>query len=510
MIQPQTRLVVADNTGAKEIMCIKVLGGSFAIAKYISKKTGMDLRDLPYSVLSSSALRKKIGQTTFYTATDGNHGRGIAWAANQLGQKAVVRMPRGSSPIRQKNILKEKAIATIEEEERLVERRRLRFPTFDSMPCPGARLEDLDLDLFRHVYLPKAFDEETLAAETRPIERQLESLCFHSTESGCPTNAGVILFGRNPLRFLPGDYIQFVQFAGTTRGSDILNQQEFRGGLVKVLPEIDAFIQAAVVKSRPVPVTVLREKTVFEYPKWSIRELMMNAVMHRDYRSTGPTMVYQYSDRIEILNSGGLYGRVNPANFPDENDYRNPIVADAMRTLGYVNRFGRGIGRVRTELAENGNGEPIFETGQTGSFRVVVGRSKFAGANDEEHSQKTPERAGKTVERSGKTVERAEKTEEHAGKTVERAEKTEERAEKIRIWATTAIPPDVRQDARCNMASILMEIGKDPDVTTEKLQHLTGLSDRGVRKNIASLRSFGLLIRVGPDKGGHWELLGFE
>ena len=108
-------LYVKDESYRFGLNAFKVLGGSFAIAKYISKKTGMDLRDLPYSVLASSSLRKKIGQTTFYTATDGNHGRGIAWAANRLGQKAVVRMPRGSSPIRQKNIQKEKAIATIED-----------------------------------------------------------------------------------------------------------------------------------------------------------------------------------------------------------------------------------------------------------------------------------------------------------------------------------------------------------------------------------------------------------
>ena len=60
--------------------------------------------------------------------------------------------------------------------------------------------------------------------------------------------------------------------------------------------------------------------------------------------------------------AGGLYGRVNRDNFPDENDYRNPIIADAMRTLGYVNRFGRGIGRVKVELVDNGNGEPSFDT----------------------------------------------------------------------------------------------------------------------------------------------------
>ena len=271
-----------------------------------------------------------------------------------------------------------RAIATPEEEDLLIERRRAKFPTFDSMPCPQARLDDLDIELFKHGFLPKAFDEGTLASETRTIERQLEALCFFSTEYGCPTNAGVILFGKNPLRFLPGDYIQFVQFAGKDRASDIVNQQMFRGCLLNVLPEVDTFVKTAIAKNRPVPVTILRERAVYDYPKWPIRELMMNAIMHRDYCSTGPTMFYQYADRIEMLNSGGLYGRVNRENFPNENDYRNPIIADAMRTLGYVNRFGRGIGRVHIELDANGNGEPLFDVGQIGSFKVTVGLTKYA------------------------------------------------------------------------------------------------------------------------------------
>ncbi|MCB2289940.1 diaminopropionate ammonia-lyase [Clostridium sp. CS001] len=93
----------------------KVLGGSFAIACYIAKKLGKDVSELPYDVLTSEELLKEFGQTTFFTATDGNHGRGLAWAANKLNQKCVVFMPKGSSKIRLKNIQKEGATATIEE-----------------------------------------------------------------------------------------------------------------------------------------------------------------------------------------------------------------------------------------------------------------------------------------------------------------------------------------------------------------------------------------------------------
>lgn len=93
----------------------KVLGGSFAIAKYIASQTGKDVSDLPYNVLTSETLRKEFGQATFFTATDGNHGRGVAWAANRLGQKAVVFMPKGSTLTRFNNIKAEGAEVTIEE-----------------------------------------------------------------------------------------------------------------------------------------------------------------------------------------------------------------------------------------------------------------------------------------------------------------------------------------------------------------------------------------------------------
>ena len=107
---------VKDESYRFGLNAFKVLGGSFAMARYIAKETGKDVSELPYSVLTSEQLRKEFGQATFFTATDGNHGRGVAWAANKLGQKAVVLMPKGSTQTRLNNILKEGAKATIEEE----------------------------------------------------------------------------------------------------------------------------------------------------------------------------------------------------------------------------------------------------------------------------------------------------------------------------------------------------------------------------------------------------------
>lgn len=85
------------------------------MGRYIAKEVGRDISELPYNVLSSDKLREEFGQATFFTATDGNHGRGVAWAAKRLGQKVVIRMPKGTTKTRFDNIAKEGATVTIEE-----------------------------------------------------------------------------------------------------------------------------------------------------------------------------------------------------------------------------------------------------------------------------------------------------------------------------------------------------------------------------------------------------------
>jgi ATP-dependent DNA helicase RecG len=101
----------------------------------------------------------------------------------------------------------------------------------------------------------------------------------------------------------------------------------------------------------------------------------MNAVMYRDYESNTPTRFYEFENRLEIMNPGGLYGNANPENFPTVNSYRNPVIAEAMKVLGYVNRFSRGIVRVQEELLENGNSKATFDFSKRTVFEVIVTNS---------------------------------------------------------------------------------------------------------------------------------------
>jgi len=263
-------------------------------------------------------------------------------------------------------------IASREEERILSERCSAALPTFDTRPCREATLDDINIDSITKDYLPKAIAPEVLAHDDRPIEEQLAALHLYNTQWHCPTFAALIMFGKNPRYFMPGAFVQFVRFAGKDTGGKILNERRFEGSLFSILPRLESFIQDAIITKRPIPISILREKDVYNYPYKALRELLMNALMHRDYQANTPTRLYQFDDHIEILNPGGLYGEARPENFPNVNDYRNSVLAEMMKTLNYVNMFNHGIREVKSLLAENGNPAPEFKVDYITAFAVEI------------------------------------------------------------------------------------------------------------------------------------------
>ena len=104
---------VKDESYRFGLNAFKVMGGIYAIAKYLAAELGRDVNDLSFEQLQSAEVRKQLGDITFITATDGNHGKGVAWAARELGQKSVVYMPKGASPVRLEALRAEGAKAEI-------------------------------------------------------------------------------------------------------------------------------------------------------------------------------------------------------------------------------------------------------------------------------------------------------------------------------------------------------------------------------------------------------------
>lgn len=253
-----------------------------------------------------------------------------------------------------------KAIANEQEERILSERRVSLAKTFDALPCIGSTLDDLVLDLFQVGYRNTALAPEVIEENNRDPREQLASLRFFDIGKNCPTHAGILLFGKNPLHWIPGAYIQFLRFEGNKLGSDLIDEKKLSNDLLNLLRELESLIDVQVQKTI-VPDGTLRESTVWNYPPIALRELLMNAVMHRDYASHAPIRFYWFDDRVEIQSPGGLYGACRVENFPKQNDYRNPILAEAMKSLGYVNKYGRGVLRAREALAKNASPTDEFE-----------------------------------------------------------------------------------------------------------------------------------------------------
>jgi len=354
-----------------------------------------------------------------------------------------------------------KAVANEMEERILIEKRTSNVSTFDVRPSIGNDISSIHTDIFEEGYLSRAIDSDTLSNDTRAITEKLASLRFYSPNYNLVTNAGLILFGKEVEQNIPGAYIQYVKFDGLSQADEILNEKKFSGNLVTILKELDSFIDFAIITQRPKAVSTLKEKNVFNFPGWAIRELLMNAIMHRDYESNAPIKFYQFTDRIEISNPGGLYGTARPENFPDVNDYRNPVIAEAMKVLGYVNRFNRGIARVQKELSENGNPLAVFDYDKVGSFGVKV-LDNFYSEPLTKSSEKGSENA-------------REKTRE------ETREKTRE--------------------------EIIRLVKSNPKITTAELALIIGITNKGIEYHIKKLKEEGILVRVGSTKGGHWKII---
>ncbi len=259
--------------------------------------------------------------------------------------------PSGSTASRQEEIL-------------LNEKRRSRDLPFDLQPLPSASLDDLDLGLFRRTYLPSALPTDVLEENQRSETQQLQSLRFStSTDPSFPTVLGMLTLGSDPLRFLPGAYIQFLRIEGTSIGDPIKTERELSGPLPDMLHELDQTLEINI--STAVDITSsTREIRQADYPLAALQQLTRNAILHRAYDGTNaPTRLLWFSDRIELHSPGGLFGQVNQDNFgqPGVTDYRNPHLAEVLKNLGYVQKFGYGISTAQRALEKNGNPPAEFE-----------------------------------------------------------------------------------------------------------------------------------------------------
>jgi len=277
----------------------------------------------------------------------------------------VTVMPSDAPPVRYKGVCwirtgPSRARATTSDERILRERRRANDLPFDVQPVRGASLSDLKRSLFEDEYLPAAFAPEVIAENGRSYEEKLASLRLVERASDpVPTIVGLLVLCPRVRDFLPGAYVQFLRFDGVEPTDPVVDELLVDGPLGQLVRRLDEKL-VSHVRTGVDFTSGRKERRSSDYPVVALEQLTRNALMHRTYEGTNmPVRVYWYADRIEIVSPGGPFGSVTRSNFgvPGITDYRNPAVAEAMRNLGLVQRFGLGIATARKALAENGNPE---------------------------------------------------------------------------------------------------------------------------------------------------------
>lgn len=243
-----------------------------------------------------------------------------------------------------------RGLATAPDERILNERRRHKDRPFDVQPVADATQDDLDRLRFEQEYLPSLVARDVLLANERSYEQKLAATkMVLSEEDPKPTTLGLLVIGKSPADWLPGAYTQFLRIAGTDLTDPVEDEEVIHGTVTDQIRRLEEKLEAH--NRRRVSFTTLERESVSEsYALDALRQLVRNAYMHRSYEATNaPVRVYWFDDRIEIHNPGGPFGSVTVENFgrPGVTDYRNPNLAEALRALGFVQRFGAGIAIAR-------------------------------------------------------------------------------------------------------------------------------------------------------------------
>lgn len=232
---------------------------------------------------------------------------------------------------------------------------------FESEPVAGATLIDLD----------KAVLDEYMARRTERGSGQTRgNLQDHlvdigaMVDDGTPTVAGLLLFGKQPQAFLPQSGAIFVKFLGKEpRGRDgqagYGRRVEIQGPAARIIERAWSLVNEEMRVEAVV--TGLKREEQPEYPPFAVREALVNAICHRDYRLSGRRVeIRMYEDRLEVISPGGLPGFITVDNIVEEHFSRNPRLVAGLFQWGYIEELGLGIDRMIEEMLEHGHAAPEF------------------------------------------------------------------------------------------------------------------------------------------------------
>jgi len=349
-------------------------------------------------------------------------------------------------------------------------RRRRMNIGFDEIEVMEASVDDLALENIE-LYLnnrEKARDIPRAEPDTAFLNKIKATRQQNGTIH--PTVSGILLFSNEPENFIPGAVVKCARFMGNDM-DEFIDQRIITGSLFIQAEETIAFFKKNIRRSAKIEGLYRTEE--YEYPEKAIREAVVNALCHRDYSRRGADIKFAiFDDRIEITSPGGLLPNLNIEDLgTDVSELRNKIIGKIFNESGLIEGYGTGVLRIRKYIEVKGLPQPEFRD-YNGFFKAI-----FYGA--------------------GKDVEEISEWE------------VETEIREVKGEVETGIREVDREVEKLtdNQKMILELIKNNPSIPKKEMSETIGIRSSSIDKNIATSKEKGYIERVGPAKGGHWEII---
>jgi ATP-dependent DNA helicase RecG len=329
--------------------------------------------------------------------------------------------------------------------------------SWDSTIEPRSSLKDINVKTIRH-FQELAKTRFPFITREKDIKLILQKL--NLAEKGKLKRAAILLFGKNPKKYFTSAFVQVGRFISE---SDVISTDVIEGNLFEQVEKTIEILRLKYLENRFYYEGIYRKEDLI-YPEDALREAVINAVIHRDY--IGPhTQLRVYDNELWLWNIGKLSDEItfDKLKKPHSSYPRNELLADIFFKAGFIEAWGRGTLKIISKCREKNLPEPEF-SGMGGGFKVAFKKGSVGGKDTEE--------VGKTTLKIIEQVRR--KFGERFGESSEK---------------------------------ILEIILANKNISAQKIAKQLNISSRAVEKQIAKLKKYGILKRIGPAKSGHWKVI---
>lgn len=360
--------------------------------------------------------------------------------------------------------------------------------TWDSMPVLDATMDDIDEEAIRY-FVQHGIDcgRLTAKASAQTPKQILEHLSLIDKQ-GRLRMAAILLFGKNPQQFVFGSVFRIGRFKTNT---DLLFQDEIKGNIIEMADEVMDYLRGKYLYS-PVHYEGMQRVEELEIPENALRELLYNAIVHRDYRGVH-TQMKVYDDKIRLWNDGVLPDGYNLQSLIAEHSSyaRNKLIANAFYIAGFIENWGRGIEKVEEEFAAANLPAPVFET-DCGGVLVTIPRGNVT--NNVTNS--ITNNVTKIQVNGSNTVDYT-----PFGDVTKNITKTITKTSKGKVAKNVTI-------VLSGYALMVVEmIEANPKVTTACMAETIGIAKKNLITLTNNLQRDGIIRRIGSNRGGHWEVI---